>query len=57
MSDGPKDANAKALEMIRDSSLIDFESAFEWAQWCRDVARAAEFDDHEELISLERTPQ
>lgn len=30
--------------LLRGSSLVDFSSALEWAQWCRDVAMAVSDD-------------
>jgi len=42
----------RALKAIDLSSSIDFANPLEWAQWCRDVARAALTEDVEELIAL-----
>lgn len=46
--------HSAALAMIRRSSLADFHSSIEWAQWCRDVATAACDGDTDRLMQLEK---
>ena len=40
-----------ANQMIAKSSLDDFRSALDWAQWCRKVAQAG-LDSDEEMLEL-----
>ena len=42
----------KVLEDISKSSLYEFKTSLEWAQWCRNMAHAALADDDEEADEL-----
>jgi|GEM_PF-4552726 len=56
-----QDAVMRALRAIQASSLIDFEGAVKWAQWCRNLANAALLGDGQVvdqlLVSLPRSDQ
>ena len=47
--------NQRAIDMIRRSSLIDFEDDLRWAQWCRAVATEAYLGDSLALDALAGT--
>lgn len=42
----------EALNLIHNSSSIDFKSCLEWGQWCRDVATTALMKDVDKLNLL-----
>lgn len=41
-----------ALDAIKKSCLLDFETSLAWAQWCRKVCEAAHDGDAERLREL-----
>lgn len=46
--------HAIAVELIANSSLIDFEDALKWGQWCRHLCNCADCGDEELLLQLKK---